>query len=87
MKPAPTISASEIGEYVFCKRAWWLRQRERHTESEKMREGTRGHERLVAALERIGWLTVVAWTLLAAGMLLFLGLIALFVLKGVQVLV
>jgi hypothetical protein len=25
-RPQPTVSASEVGRYVFCARAWWLQR-------------------------------------------------------------
>lgn len=43
----PWIRASEIGEYVYCRRAWWLRQK-RGAESQNVRElaaGTHHHQR------------------------------------------
>lgn len=84
MKPAPIISASEIGEYVYCKRAWWLRYRGLLSETEKMREGTRQHEMLSDALERNHKRMLLAWSLVIAGILLLLGLVALVVLQGVR---
>jgi hypothetical protein len=41
------IRASEIGEYVYCARAWWLRQIEGHasTNQRALRSGTRTHRR------------------------------------------
>lgn len=38
-----TITASEIGDYVFCKRSWWLRMQGMLADNEKLREGLRGH--------------------------------------------
>jgi CRISPR/Cas system-associated exonuclease Cas4 (RecB family) len=61
------IRASEIGEYVFCHRAWWLRHMEGHesANTRQMELGTAAHEqhgRLVglgAALRGLALLLVV----------------------------
>lgn len=41
------IRASEVGEYVFCHRAWWLRHVAGHesTNTRQMETGTLAHER------------------------------------------
>ncbi|MEK9164664.1 MAG: hypothetical protein AAB342_04830, partial [Chloroflexota bacterium] len=40
-----TIRASEIGEYVYCHRAWWLRhvQGRESANAREMALGTRAH--------------------------------------------
>ena len=72
------IRASEVGEYVFCHRAWWLR----HTRGlvsanvRALAEGTArhaGHGRRVAAagvLRGLALLLALAAVLLAAASLL-----------------
>jgi hypothetical protein len=41
------IRASEIGEYVYCHRAWWLRQVEGYesANARQMEQGTAAHGR------------------------------------------
>jgi CRISPR/Cas system-associated exonuclease Cas4 (RecB family) len=43
----PTIRASELGEYVYCARAWWLRREQgiatRNTAA--LQAGQRAHDR------------------------------------------
>ena len=43
----PAIRASEIGEYVFCHRAWWLRHVEGYesANTRQMEAGTAAHAR------------------------------------------
>jgi hypothetical protein len=76
------VRASEIGQYAYCARAWWLGrvQGYRSTNVAAMREGAgrhRSHGRSVAAyrlLQRLATvllllavLTLVAWILLSLG--------------------
>lgn len=73
------IRASEIGEYVYCRRAWWLK-RFRAAESQNVRQlaaGTQHHEnhgrmvaqsiwaRRLAYAAIFGAVAVIVFTLLA----------------------
>jgi hypothetical protein len=65
----PIISASEIGRYAFCARAWWLHRAlgyaPRNTAA--LERGTRGHEehgRTVLIAQR--QMVVIRWLLFAA---------------------
>jgi CRISPR/Cas system-associated exonuclease Cas4 (RecB family) len=63
-----TIRASEIGEYVFCARAWWLRRVEglEPANQERREHGTRRHVRHGQRLRLSSQLLTIA-------VLLFLG--------------
>jgi CRISPR/Cas system-associated exonuclease Cas4 (RecB family) len=62
---ARLIRASEIGEYVFCHRAWWLRIVEGYTPADhgQLAAGTRRHRAHGAGV-------AVSRVLLLAGLLL-----------------
>lgn len=63
-----TIRASEIGEYVFCHRAWWLRHVQGY-ESANVRELAEGtaahamHGRLVGAASGLRALAVLLFVI------------------------
>jgi hypothetical protein len=60
------IRASEIGQYAYCSRAWWLGRVRgyRSTNVRAMRQGTAGHERHGRAVEGYHLLRRVAVALL-----------------------
>jgi hypothetical protein len=45
------ITASEIGEYVYCQRAWWLKTQSLREENTLMSEGIMKHQALADFLE------------------------------------
>ena len=76
------IRASEVGQYVFCARAWWLGQvmGYRSTNVEAMAQGTAGHRahgriverhlrlrRLATGLVLLALIALLAWMLLVLG--------------------
>jgi hypothetical protein len=68
------IRASEIGEYLYCRRAWWLRhvQGLESANGPVMAEGTEahaGHGRLVGAAAALRALALLVF---GAGLLVFL---------------
>ena len=71
------VRASEIGEYVFCHRAWWLHQVQGHTSANarQLEAGTATHARhgrlvgLSAGLRALAVLLVLAAVLLAVASL------------------
>lgn len=82
MKENRVIRASELGQYRYCARAWWLGQvmGYRSANVEAMRQGSklhRAHGRRVVRYHRLRWLAVallvlagaafMAWLLLGLG--------------------
>ncbi|NTV63365.1 MAG: hypothetical protein HGA65_07480 [Oscillochloris sp.] len=68
------IRASEVAEYVYCARAWWLRRvaGEEPEGQERRALGTLRHARHSRAVAVSGALIWLAGLLLAAGLLLFI---------------
>jgi CRISPR/Cas system-associated exonuclease Cas4 (RecB family) len=68
------ISASELGEYAYCRRAWWLRAvRGAHSEEQGTRfdEGRAAHERHAYGILVARVLAVAALLLAAAAAVWF----------------
>ncbi len=60
------IRASEIGEYVFCNRAWWLK-RVRGVQSRNVRHlkaGHHYHKQHGNQIRKISWMRKLAYTML-----------------------
>ncbi len=80
MSKRRTIRASELGEYMFCARAWWLDQIVSETGDAKLAAsrtaaGERGHEqhgRAVRTVQREARLVRALWLLAAALLLAWL---------------
>ena len=58
MKPAggPYLSASEIGSFVYCPEAWWLRRHGNAPDAdamERLRAGSLAHRRIGRATDRL----------------------------------
>lgn len=57
------ISASEIGDYMYCKRGWWLRRRGLLSTTFEMKQGTAAHDNLFLSLLRIKRVqTILLWS-------------------------
>lgn len=68
----PVIRASEIGEYVYCHRAWWLRRAkgQKTAAVRELQEGTKYHEQHGQKVWFAGWLHLLAYVLLTLVLLL-----------------
>jgi CRISPR/Cas system-associated exonuclease Cas4 (RecB family) len=61
------IRASEIGEYLFCKRAWWLRSQGMESENRKALEaGSAEHEDTARRVALTGCLRTAAFIIFLA---------------------
>lgn len=64
------ITASEVGEYVYCKRAWWLRQQGLLSlPTGVLDEGTRKHDRLHSFIQHFKQYVLFALSLILLGIL------------------
>lgn len=66
------VTASEIGEYVYCKRAWWLRFQGLATVTDEMKAGSIKHTNLQKFLFILRKLIFFAIGIILIGIILFL---------------
>ncbi len=78
----PVIRASEIGAYLYCRRAWWYRKQGIQSENQaEMANGTELHRQHGRRVIAAGFLQVAGYALLLAAILLIVVFIMLSVLK------
>jgi CRISPR/Cas system-associated exonuclease Cas4 (RecB family) len=67
------IKASEIGEYLYCQRAWWYRlQGATSANVQELAAGSQVHAQHGRGLRWAGWLRILAFTLIALAFVLLL---------------
>ncbi len=67
----PVIRASEIGAYLYCRRAWWYRKQGIESENlAEMATGTELHQRHGRKVIAAGLLQVAGYALLLAAILI-----------------
>ncbi|MCI0387206.1 MAG: hypothetical protein MOB07_00315 [Acidobacteria bacterium] len=72
---SPTVTASEIGEFVYCAKAWYLKRCGETAESEYLEEGVSFHEKHGAAVSRAEHLNRAGKSLAAIAVLLLVALL------------
>ena len=72
MKNNYYVKASELGDYVYCPRGWWLRFNGKLGTTEDMIQGTREHNTLAEDLQIFNRKKVIAWLFIAGGILLLI---------------
>ncbi len=80
--PQRVIRASEIGEYLFCKRAWWLRTQGIESANRKALDaGTAEHEDLARRVVLTGCLRSAAFVIFLAAITVAAAGVTMLVLK------
>lgn len=69
MKLDMYVTASEIGEYVYCKRGWWLRTQREVKTTPVMQAGTNKHQDLANNLTSLSRRKVIASIILLIGLI------------------
>ncbi len=78
----PVIRASEIGSYLYCRRAWWYRKQGIESENQaEMATGTELHRQHGRKVIAAGFLQTAGYILLAAAVVLLVVAAMLAVLK------
>jgi CRISPR/Cas system-associated exonuclease Cas4 (RecB family) len=78
----PIIRASEIGSYLYCRRAWWYRKQGIESENRaEMSTGTELHRRHGRKVIAAGFLQVAGYALLIIAILLVVAYGTLAILK------
>ncbi len=80
---SPVIYASDIGQFLYCHRAWWYRlQGEENSELARLRQGAGQHEALAESVQDADRLARGARALVWIAVLLILALVASRILSG-----
>lgn len=64
------VKASEISEYLYCKRSWWMRFNDQLPVTEQMMLGTQKHEQMAQDVRTFKRRYVVGMIIVIAGVLL-----------------
>ena len=72
MKSTEYVKASELGNYVYCPRAWWLNFNGKSVVTEYMMQGTAEHNTLAKNIETFNTRKILAWVLIVGGILIIL---------------
>lgn len=75
------IKASEMSDFVYCQRGWWLRINGILGENDRMRTGTKAHEDLAKVLSQRPLKLMLAWGAVLLGIIVLLILTLLLLLK------
>jgi hypothetical protein len=65
------VTSSEIGEFVYCPRAWWLRQNRSVITTPQMLRGTATHNRLSFQLDALSVRKIIIAVLILLILILF----------------
>jgi len=64
-----TVRASEIGSFIFCRRAWWYQRQDEETLNQaELAAGSHFHSAHAGRARMIGTLKVIAWGLIFAAL-------------------
>jgi CRISPR/Cas system-associated exonuclease Cas4 (RecB family) len=78
----PVIRTSEIGSYLYCRRAWWYRRQGIESENQaEMAHGTELHRQHGRVVIAAGFLQIAGYALLLIAILLLVGFVTLSILK------
>lgn len=87
MKRDEYITASEIGDFVYCKRGWWLRLNKMLPNSSPVMDaGTKAHETLASELENNQRNITIALSLIGIGIVLVILVILIVLLVVLKIL-
>ena len=65
------IKASEIGEYLYCQRAWWYRfQGFKSANVQELEQGTEHHVQHGRGMQRVSWQRTLAFLFIVSALVL-----------------
>lgn len=77
------VTVSELGEFVYCERAWWLRQQGRLPAEHSMKIGEEKHATLLKTVNRLHLISRIAWILIVASLaVLFIVMLGILIIGG-----
>lgn len=69
------ITASEMGDFIYCKRGWWLRFNNKIEPTERMIEGGRKHDEIATQIQTTSRKLSIAKYMIIFGALCLIALI------------
>lgn len=61
------VTASELGDYVYCKRSWWLKLMGYTASNYQMIKGSKDHDSFNKGLDKFALLKIIFLSIIAIG--------------------